>query len=269
MGRSFRIKKFFVNVTKTSLKNWKSDWGNLVVLIFPFMLAIPFVPKFIIELKYSWIAWLFIIVGFIIGWFQTNYQKESIIELKRKYYRMENERDHLRNDKEAIPVEIIKHLYKHWNLGYNDRITIYRYDLEHFVPIGRYSKNREINKRGRDKYPKDEGFIGKCWRNGYYYINKLPDYSSNEKDYVAKVTSECSIKKGDLRSISMKSKTYFCRNLLNKSEVPIAVIVVESLNDDLSVSKEKLNADLKGFFGNVLSSTVEANLPLGKGDDNE
>lgn len=212
---------------------------------------------------------MIVIVVFLIGWIQTNHQKESIIELRRKYYRMENERDHLRNDKESMPVEIIKHLYKHWNMGYDERITIYRYDSEHFVPIGRYSRNREIIKRGRNKYPKDEGFIGKCWQNGHFYIDDLPDYNSNEKDYIDEVTKTCFIKKGDLRNMSMKSRTYFCGNLVNKSELAIAVIVVESLKNKLPVTKEELIKDLNGFFGNVLVSTVEANLPLGKGDDNE
>lgn len=259
-----KINKYIGLPLKYAIKHWKYDWGNLIIIIFPVLITFPLIRDLV---DYTWYTPILFAVIVIIGWIQTNYRKDSIIDLKREYYRMENERDHLRQDKESIPYEIIKEMYKHWNLGYDDRITIYRYELEHFVPVSRYSLNRELKKRGRDKYPKNQGFISKCWHKGHYHIENLPDYLTDEKGYLDQVSKLSNMNKGDLRNISMRSRSYYCKNLINKTDLPIAIIVIESRNKKLPINVDRLNEDLDGFHGDVLVSTIEVNLPLGRGDD--
>lgn len=264
-----KLKNIVIKVIMNLFKNWRSDWGNFFIIVIPVITSIFY--NNINAFKYNWAIWIVAVITFLIGWVQTNHQKDSIIEIRRKLYRAENERDHLRNDKESIPYEVIKSLYNHWKLGYQDRITIYRYDLEHFVPVGRYSQNRELKKRGREKYPKNEGYISECWHSGYFYIDSLPNFKDKdkEKEYIEKVAEESKMKKGELRNISMKSRTYFCKNLMDSNGLSIAIIVVESLKEKLPVDEKQLTEDINGFMGQVLTTTVEVNLPLGKGDENE
>lgn len=250
---------------KYSWKNWKNDWGNLLTILLP--IGASLAPIFINNIILLIITEVIFIIFIIIGWIQTNNHKESIDKLKLNFYKTEHERDHLLNSIQGIPDEIIRHLFFHWGLSYKERITIYRYNEDSFMPVGRFSVNRELNKRGRDKYPKEEGFISKSWTEGYYYIDNLPEYEGNEKNYINYVSELSGMKKTVLKNITMKSRTYFCKNLLFNDSEAIAVIVVESLNQKLPIDKDEINNDLDGFFGKVLVSVIGPNLPAGRGGE--
>lgn len=244
------------------MENWKNDWGNLTIIILPILASLA--PLLISELYWLILTEVVIIIFIFFGWLQTNFQKDSINEWKQKFYKTEHERDHLLNSIESIPEEVIKHLFFHWNLSYRDRITIYRYNEDSFIPVGRFSVNRELKKLGRNKYPKEVGFIGKAWNDGYFYVDNLPEYEGNEKLYIDLVSEMSGMKKNELKKITMKSRTYYCKTLMNNG-LSIAVIVVESL-DKVFPNKDIMYNDLKGYFGKVLVSTIELNLPAGKGD---
>ncbi len=255
--------RVFISPIAYSIKNWKQDWGNLLIITFPVLLAIPFFQDII---KLHWTIPVFVIIFTISGWIQTNYHKESVLTIQDSYDRLLEIKSHLTYTMESIPIEIIRHLYNHWNFGYDDRVTIYRYAKNDFVPVGRYSKNVELNARGRNSYPKDEGFISKAWLNGEFHIDNLPDYSQDPERYIDAVIKANKIKKGTVREMSMQSRSFYCKNLTNQYDTPIAVIVIESLSKQLPIEHEKLSQDLDETFGKILVSAIESNLPIGKGD---
>lgn len=245
---------------KYTKENWKYDWGNLILFLVPVLMAI---PKMIEYMDLYWYIPYILILIFLVGWIQTNSKKESIIEISRKLHKSEDEKEHLINNMESLPVEIIKDMYKYWKFDYDERITIYRYAEEHFVPVGRYSINQEYNQPGRERYSKDEGFIREAWRNGEFSIENLPDYHQNKERYIEYVSQKSNIRKGTLRNISMKSRSYFCKNLVNKSHFPIAVIVIESKKENLPITTVELSHHLEKGFGPILVNAIESILPLG------
>ncbi|MER2009032.1 MAG: hypothetical protein ABS939_16405 [Psychrobacillus sp.] len=259
-------------------KYWKSEWGNLLILIIPLGLAFPKLNEFV---NSTWYYTTIAVILFLIGWIHTNYQKSNIFDLnnklqdqknklqdeKNKTSSLQNTIESLNNTLEAIPEMIIKYIALHLELTYKDRISIYRYDVnaELFISVGRYSPNREYTKKGRKEYPRDKGYIAKAWMNGTYYKTNIPDYLDDNKAYIDYVSEESGIDKGILKKVTMKSRCYFCKNLLNNHEA-IAVIVIESMDPMLSHSEKKLDEVLEGPFGKLLVESIENNLPIGKGE---
>lgn len=283
-GRVLNLWNKTKNSIKIALKNRKKDWGNLAILLVPLLLAIPYLNKMLVG---SWYGILGIIVLFLIGWLQsnsTNVEIERLEEenkgyitkqgtlnntnekLKSEIDSMENTIETLANTLEIIPELVVKYLSMELKLSYMDRISIYRYDFknEFFISIGRYSVNPEYTKFGRGKYPKDKGFISNAWRNGSFYKDELPDFSKNEREYVNHVSQISSLDKGTIKKLSMKSRSYFCKNLLNEKRKAVGVIVLESTNEKFAYTEKELNEKFDGPFGRLLIETIESNLPLGK-----
>ena len=258
-----KFRRYFLNPIIHVLKNWKNNWGSLFIIIIPVLFTFPLFQDFINR------HWLIPTIGvslILFGWIQSNYHIENTDNLYLEIDLLNERNNHLTNTLEGIPIEIVRQLYNHWKFGYSDRISIYRYEGENFVQVGRYSKNIALRKDGRRKYPTNEGFIGKALHNGEFHIDRLPDYDEEPDKYINDVIKKAKINKGTIRNISMKSRSFFCKNLTNQVGDPIAVVVIESLKGELPVSRNKLKEDLEGTLGQVLVTVIELNLPIGKGD---
>jgi len=249
-----------------ALKNWKYDWGNLFIIVIPVLFAIPFTYSLI---TFSWIGSVIAIILLLLGWLQTNYHKDNIKQKRRDYIRVKDERDHLNNSMISIPYDIIRRLFKYWKLGYNERITIYRYDEEGFIPVARYAKRPELKQRGREVYPKNEGYINFAWIRGECSVHNLPSFKENKEEYLEKVNKESNMTKKDLKGLTMQSRAYFCKTLTDDLDNSIGIIVIESLDTTIPVNDEQFSAELNGFYGKILVSVIEPNLPPGKGNINE
>lgn len=262
------IFKIIYSSLKYTIRNLKSEWGILLLTIVPVILTVPidFIQNFIN------LHWIIPIIGFgliIVGLIQSNYQKENKEKVMRDNDFLKERISHVTHTLESIPIDFIKILYRHWEFEYQDRITIYRYEKDNFVQVGRHSINVELRRNGRDKYPKDEGFISKAWQNGIFYIENLPKFQDDPEAYLDETLKVQRINKGTIRNISMKSRSYYCRNLTNQDNDPIAVIVIESLSPKLPVDSKELGKDLEGTLGQYLVKSIETNLPIGRGHDYE
>ncbi|WP_337970234.1 hypothetical protein [Virgibacillus salexigens] len=268
MNPIFRV---FLNPTARAFKEWKSEWGNLILLLIPIALAFPIINDFIID---HWWAIGLVFMLFFGGWLHSNYQKESKSQLKRKVkglyrekYSLLNSLETQINSLEAVPQMISKYIFHYLNLTYDDRITIYRYNNDKFIPVGRYSENRELSLQGRSEYPKNKGFIAKSWGNGKYHIDNLPNFETEPKLYLEDVANKSNMNKGVIKGLSMKSRCYFCKNLKNRSNMEDkAVVVIESLKASFK-DIDKIERTLDGEFGKLLLEAIENNLPIGKGGE--
>jgi hypothetical protein len=243
-------------------KDWRNNWGHLAVFIVPILLAIPPIGDYIYN---NIIVSVVVVIGLVVSWFHGNNNLVEFSKLKSDIGRIENQRATLLEYQEAVPTMIVKHIFHEMGLTYKDRITIYRYNEDEFIQIGRYAYNPEFSKKGRNSYPKNKGFIGKCWEGGQYYKENLPIYEQNPQEYINKVSRLANMEKKVIRGLSMKSSCYYCKNFVNATHIPIAVVVIESLEVTLSSKKQKIDETLDGQFAKLLLESIENNLPLGSG----
>ncbi|MEK3726732.1 hypothetical protein [Lysinibacillus sp. FSL W8-0953] len=275
------------NVTKNTLTNKKEDWGNFIILGVPLLLAIPPISKFLLG---KWYGVIGVILFFLIGWFQTNSKKYEMQNLqnelnhhKQLVGNHDSEKNQLKeqinnqtttielmdNYLEVLPELIVKYLSLELKLTYTDRISLYNYDFskELFIQIGRYSVNPEYTKKGRPTYPKDKGFIKNSWQNGSYKIENLPSFDDDPKKYLDTVSFKSKLDKRIIKDLSMKSRSYFCSNLINSKHKAVGVIVIESTNPELPYSESELNEFLQNPFSQLLIEIIESNLMLKEGDE--
>ncbi|MCU4188967.1 hypothetical protein M9Q43_07290 [Flavobacterium sp. HXWNR29] len=110
------------------------------------------------------------------------------------------------------------------------RVSVYKYDGDVFKLLGRYSNNPLYNKKGRDSYPSNEGFIALGWANEIFEIYNIPQWTKNGKDYKNAVKELCNISDSTLKNIKMKSCSFFIYRLDNEdSRPPLGIVVVEQL----------------------------------------
>lgn len=112
----------------------------------------------------------------------------------------------------------------------NERITLYIHDgRKHLVPFGRYSQNPVYRGKGRTQYPDHEGCISKAWQDGWCFDNTFP---TDEISRVEKHHADYGISKRDARAFHMPSRLYAALNISDDNGKQIAVIVVESTEDN-------------------------------------
>lgn len=248
----------------------KHYWGEFLVLLIPIALAIPVINGWITASLYRLIPTLIIFIISLYFMIRSRklYSKilKENVSLTQKVDSLNNTLSSVTNSLESTPELIIKHLFTHLDLdlSFNERISIYRYDLkkEEFIPIGRHSPNPEYTKQGRQSYPKNEGVISKAWLNGSYLESNLPVFENNSTRYYSKVTERYNLTREVIEKMSMKSRWYYCKNLKDSQQRSIAVIVIES-TQKLSFSKEHMDNVIQNDFINLLIESIENLLPLG------
>lgn len=133
-------------------------------------------------------------------------------------------------------------LVKNLNFSHSERISVYKVFEERFILIGRSSNNPNLQRSGRSNYPRDEGFIGKGWAEGEYFINDLPDPAFRNGDtYYNQINSICKIDRGVIKKMNMLSRTYFVYRINGYDSQPKAILVIESLNPNGFEKDEVIN----------------------------
>lgn len=112
---------------------------------------------------------------------------------------------------------------------HKSRVSLYVHDPENdqFIPCGRYSANPELKKRGRSKYPDNQGCIAKGWQDGWHFVNDLPRKRSAQQKRLEK---DYNIPEKVHNKIRMLSVLVGVIKLTWHGSNPVAVIVVESLD---------------------------------------
>ena len=244
------------------LKNWKETWGSLVIILIPLLVSIDYIKNLIDSHKILWI----VLSGFFVwAWIQTNKNFKSKNDFEEQIQSLSEQSNVLKSNFDAIPENMIKNLFKYFQLGNNDRITVYRVkDSEWFIPVGRFSDNPNFKKNGRTKYPINEGYIGKCWSNEEVIERNLPNFNKGHARYLEQVSRRSNVNEETLKNLEMKSRSFYCRRLAFNGEEALAVIVIESLNPTFSFNTDQLKGYLDGPFGIALIDAIKNNLPIGK-----
>lgn len=122
------------------------------------------------------------------------------------------------------------------------RISIYVHKNSKgcFIPCGRYSPNPELKKTGRTSYPDSQGCIAKGWQAGWHFDN---NFSEDEGEHRSRCKNEYKIPINVHEKLKMKSKVYAVKRLDDATNAPLAVIVIESINEN-RFDANQLQADL-------------------------
>lgn len=122
-------------------------------------------------------------------------------------------------------------LIKNLNFTHNERISVYKVYENKFKLIGRTSVDPVLMEMGRKEYPVNEGFIGKGWREGEFFVDDLPDCKAkNGNSYYNAVNAINSIPRDVVNNLRMKSRTFFIYRINGYDGTPKAVLVFESLD---------------------------------------
>jgi hypothetical protein len=149
---------------------------------------------------------------------ELDYTNKKLEILKKEYYKLCS--DNLRI--------IFKSFFDLSNGA--GRVSVYKYENDAFKLLGRYSNNPLYNKKGRDSYPANEGFIALGWANEIFEIYNIPQWTKNGKDYKNAIKVLCNISDSTLKNIKMKSCSFFIYRLDNEdSRPPLGIVVVEQL----------------------------------------
>lgn len=243
----------------------ESSW-MFITILFPILVGIDVIDEFLDKSVCRWVL--------AIGLFLTaNILSFKKFESKQKLYEditgLENTRDTLINNLESVPVGMIKILAKNFKIGNDSRITLYRVSPEEtFIPVARYSDSPLYRKLGRNEYPIDSGYIGKCWKDGKAVKERLADYTNNPNRYVQEALKQGGITESEIHGLLMKSRSFYCKRLDYNGDEPIAVLVYESMKTTLPANIDDLNKFLEGPFGKVLIDTVQLNLTSVQGGVN-
>lgn len=193
-----------------------------------------------------------------------NYTKENKVkDIKEYNKKLTIENETLSQTIESLPQDNLPFLYGELELDNVSRISIYIFDDEHFTMIGRWASRLDLRKPGRNVYPKDQGFTSKAWNDGtkgYYHHNKLPDYEKNSKAYIDEVQKHSKISEDIIKSLSMKSRSYFAKTIKGEyNREIIGVIVIESLSPEFQLKVTEMNYKLNGEHLKFLAKLISIN----------
>jgi hypothetical protein len=137
-------------------------------------------------------------------------------------------------------------LLKNLNFTHTERISVYKVYNNKFKLIGRTSVDPLLSGVGRVEYPINEGFIGKGWREGEYFIENLPDTNAaGGNTYYNAINRIHPIPRSVIDGIKMKSRNFFIYRINGYDGNPKAVLVFESLNPT-SFTKDFIVEKLNG-----------------------
>ncbi|WP_027127282.1 hypothetical protein [Gelidibacter mesophilus] len=137
----------------------------------------------------------------------------------------------------------IKLIVKNLGFTHQERISVYKVYEDGFTLIGRSSINPNLMEKGRPKYPLSDGFIGKGWAEGEFFINNLPDPNSgNGNRYYQAVNKINFIEKDVVDNMNMKSRTYFVYRINGFDSSPKAILVFESERENAFTKQEIIDS---------------------------
>lgn len=171
---------------------------------------------------------------------------DESLEKDEKIQRLENDVDELYAEYSKLFNDQLVFMSKSLGFTANERISVYRHEINKFIIIGRYSINQKHNIIRVTQYPDDQGFISKAWLSelGDLYIHGLPPYAVGQKaknPYYESIKKQCNIDAGRLEQMRMKSRNYYLKTLNDIGDTKrLAIIVFESIDENKLV-KDKIN----------------------------
>lgn len=221
------------------------------------------------------IYWSLVIIAIVFGVFSISNAKEVEVLEKENLSKgneinsLESSINEVVNSNNELFNSYLRLLLSNLNFEHTERISVYKTYENNFLLIGRNSTNPLLTRIGRPSYPIDEGFIGKGWSEGEYFIDSLPDSTINRgNDYYNAINIVSPIPRRVVNNIKMKSRTYYIYRMYGYNNTPNSVLVLESINAyafTFQFVKEKLDEikqPLEMFIEKNISMQINRNTIL-------
>lgn len=218
------------------------------------------------------IYWSLVIIALIFGVFSISNAKEvEMLEIENlskgnEISSLESSIDEVVNANNELFNSYLRLFLSNLAFGHTERISVYKTHENKFVLIGRNSTNPRLIEVGRINYPINEGFIGKGWAEGEFFIDDLPDPTTNKgNEYYSAISEIYPIPKKVVNCIKMKSRTYYVFRMNGYNNAPNSVLVIESIKPNAFKSqfvKDKLDEikqPLEMFIEKNISMQINRN----------
>lgn len=158
---------------------------------------------------------------------------------REKYLLLNSSFESLKSEHDSKSINTYR-LFSNWLYSYNthlkltenERISLYKLDLDMFLCIGRYSENELFNSKPARLYPKNQGGISRAWETGHFEEAEAPDPEVDMNSWVQYNVDNFNFSSEELTKIRMKSRSFYGVRLKNASNTTVAVILFESLRLD-------------------------------------
>lgn len=168
--------------------------------------------------------------------------------LNKMYSKVKDENDQLKEKNSSTAIncyELFSHyIYNNYfaklSLTSNERLSLYKLDMDLFLCVGRYSENELYKQKPNRLYPRDVGCIEKAWKTGKVEevipfdsetdFDKWKQYNVDQHGFDPSVLDE----------MNMKSRSFLGFRVQNLQKQTIAVLIFESTKaNGLKFSKIK------------------------------
>lgn len=165
--------------------------------------------------------------------------------LKKAYHRINSENEQLLEDVQQLQEKnesnaincyelfsryIFNNYFSKFELTSNERISLYKMDMDLFLCVGRYSDNEWYKTRPNRLYPRNAGCIEKIWQTGYFQDVNPHDPETDLVSWKQYNIDNFSLDSETLDRIKMKSRALQGFRIQNSQMQTVAVLVFESIN---------------------------------------
>ncbi|MBN3553317.1 hypothetical protein JYA63_03500 [Fictibacillus nanhaiensis] len=117
-----KIKRVYENLTKIivylfNIKNLRSNWGQLLLLLIPIILTIPPLLATISDSVFGIVG---VVVLFIMGWSHNLNNIMNCEEYKNDAEKLDRDVEHLISTLESVPEKVVKAFYNKLDFTYNE-----------------------------------------------------------------------------------------------------------------------------------------------------
>lgn len=180
---------------------------------------------------------LFAIWGGLGNQITVRFVKKKYKEVIEKHKEVTEEYDLLKLDHESKSINCYK-LFTNYLFGYcrrfnltpDERVSLYKLDMNMFSCIGRHSDNEIFKSKPDRLYPQDEGCISVAWEVGAVRDLGAPDPTVDLDEWIEYNIEKFNLSSDTLRNMSMKSRSHYGFRLRGRQNETIAVVMFESLN---------------------------------------
>lgn len=190
--------------------------------------------------------------------------------LKKNYKKVKDENIQLKGKNASTAIDCYQ-LFSHYIYNYflkfdltsNERLSLYKLDMDLFLCVGRYSDNELFRQKPNRLYPRDVGCIEKVWKTGRVEEVIPFDPQTHLKEWKQYNIDNHGFEDSVLSNMNMKSMSYLGFRIRNTQRQTIAVLIFESTQaTGLKFSKINNVMD-QGELQNIshLLESLESHMP--------